>query len=99
MNKTDLVRSVTAEVKKDEGLSISVNQKNIGNVIDVLLDTITDALTIGEEVKFLGFGKLYTVEKEARVGKNPQTGEELKIPAHKIIKFKASKTLKQTVNL
>ena len=67
-------------------------------MIDVVFDEIRDALVNGEEVKFAGFGSFKILEKNARMGRNPKTGETIKIAASKCPKFKAGKALKDRVN-
>ena len=62
------------------------------------LATIEEVLEKGDEISFLGFGKFEVAERAARTGKNPQTGEAIKIPASKAPKFKAGKALKDVVN-
>lgn len=63
------------------------------------LETVETALIQGEEVSFVGWGKWEVVEKAERIGRNPQTGEEITIPARKAIKFKAGKALEEKINL
>lgn len=63
------------------------------------LETLEEALVKGEEVIFTGWGKWEVVEKAERIGRNPQTGEEITIPARKAIKFKAGKALEEKINL
>ena len=62
------------------------------------IDTLEEILVKGENVSFIGFGKFEAAERAARTGKNPQTGEAIKIPASKAPKFKAGKALKDVVN-
>ena len=62
------------------------------------LETVEEALVKGEEVIFTGWGKWEVVEKAERIGRNPQTGEEITIPARKAIKFKVGKALEEKVN-
>lgn len=61
--------------------------------VEAMLETIGEALKAGEEVSFLGFGKFEVVQKAERLGRNPKTGEEIKIPAKKVVKFKAGKNI------
>ena len=63
------------------------------------LETVETALIQGEEVIFTGWGKWEVVEKAERIGRNPQTGEEITIPAKKAIKFKTGKSLEEKINL
>ncbi|TDT72603.1 DNA-binding protein HU-beta [Hypnocyclicus thermotrophus] len=66
--------------------------------LDVLLKTIEESLVNGDEINFVGWGKFEVQEKPARKGRNPQTGEEIEIPAKKVVKFKPGKKLADKVN-
>ena len=57
-----------------------------------------ETLKAGEEINFIGWGKFEVVERPARTGRNPKTGEEIKIEAKKTVKFKAGKTLLDKIN-
>jgi DNA-binding protein HU-beta len=59
--------------------------------------TISEALKGGEEVQIPGFGKFYVRDQKAREGRNPQSGEKMKIPASKVPAFKAGKSLKDSI--
>lgn len=89
MNKTELASAVAK--------SIHVTKKVAEEAIDAVFETITDALAKGEKVRISGFGVFETVERAARKGRNPQTGEEIDIPATVTPKFKAGKALKEAV--
>jgi DNA-binding protein HU-beta len=89
MTKQDLVESIA----KKAGLSKSV----AGETLNVALDEIGKALNKGNEVILTGFGKFSVSKRKARMGRNPQTGKEIKIPATKVPKFKAGKALKDLV--
>ncbi|QNM15660.1 MULTISPECIES: HU family DNA-binding protein [Fusobacterium] len=65
---------------------------------EAILDSIEEVLKAGEELNFIGWGKFEVVEKAARKGRNPKTGEEIQIEAKKAIKFKAGKTLLEKIN-
>jgi len=65
--------------------------------VNYVFENITNSIKDGDEVSINGFGKFTVVEKKAREGLNPATGEKIKIPASKAPKFKASKTLKDLV--
>ncbi|MCL0040381.1 HU family DNA-binding protein, partial [Thermodesulfovibrionales bacterium] len=58
---------------------------------------VKDALTDGQKVTLVGFGTFSVFERKARKGRNPRTGEEIEIPAAKVPKFTAGKTLKEAV--
>jgi DNA-binding protein HU-beta len=65
--------------------------------IDTLLDTITKGLKKDGEVKLVGFGVFKVQKRKARTGRNPKTGEAVKIPARKVVKFVPGKELKEAV--
>ncbi|KAF1076840.1 HU family DNA-binding protein [Halodesulfovibrio sp. MK-HDV] len=66
-------------------------------VLESTIETITEALMDGESVVFTGFGSFKVVERAARKGRNPRTGEEIEIAATKVVKFTPGKTLKEVV--
>ena len=90
MNKAELI-SVVAEktgfTKKDSDLAVNA-----------ALDAITDALVAGEKVQLVGFGTFEVKERAARVGRNPQTNEEIEIAAARVASFKVGKALKDAVS-
>ncbi|OJT57549.1 HU family DNA-binding protein [Bacillus licheniformis] len=89
MNKKELIGAVaeaTGQTKKDVEL-----------VVDSTFNAITSALKDGEKVKIHGFGNFEVRERAARKGRNPQSGEEIEIPATKAPAFKAAKALKDSV--
>lgn len=90
MNKTDLVSSVA---DKSE-----ITKKDAEKVVGAIVDSIKDALAAGEKVQLVGFGTFEVRERAARTGRNPKTGEEIKIDATKVPAFKAGKALKDAVN-
>lgn len=65
--------------------------------VNVMLNTIMEKLKNEETVELYGFGKFEVVQKSARVGRNPKTGEEIKIEAKKAVKFKPAKALSEMV--
>lgn len=65
---------------------------------EAILDSIEEVLKAGEELNFIGWGKFEVVERAERVGRNPKTGEEIKIEAKKTVKFKPGKTLVDKIN-
>lgn len=89
MSKQDLVELIA----KKTGLSKSA----AGESLNVILDEIGKALAKGDEIVLTGFGKFSVSKRKARMGRNPQTGKEIKIPAAKVPKFKAGKALKDMV--
>ena len=89
MNKTELI----AAVAEKTGLT----KRDAERVVSATFETVTDTIKKGEKVSVSGFGIFEVKTREARVGRNPRTKEEIKIPATKLPAFKASKTLKDTV--
>ena len=90
MNKAELISAVAANA--------DVSKKEAEAVIAAALDVITDALKEGEKVQLVGFGSFEVRERAARVGRNPQTKEEIKIEASKQPVFKAGAALKKAIN-
>ena len=88
MNKGDLVNEVAKVVK---------TKKEAQAALDCVISSITKALKKGEDVTLTGFGTFKVVKRKARKGRNPRTGEELKIKASKAPKFTAGKALKTAV--
>ena len=66
-------------------------------LLDSFAETVTDSLKAGDKVTLVGFGTFSVSERKARKGRNPQTGKEMKIPGGKSPKFKAGKSLKDSV--
>ena len=90
MNKNDLIASVADKT----GMSRAAS----GEAVDATFDAITAALKGGDEVKIIGFGSFTVAKRAASMGRNPRTGEAIKIAASKTPKFKAGKGLKDSVN-
>jgi DNA-binding protein HU-beta len=89
MNKTELIETIAerAEVPKSQA------QKHF----DAFEEAVTNALKSGEEVQVTGFGKFYVRDQKARDGRNPQTGEKMRILAQKVPSFRAGNSLKKSV--
>ena len=87
-----------AEFLKAVSEKTGMAQTDLGKALGGILGTIEDILAKGESVAFVGFGKFSVAERSARDGRNPQTGETLKIPASKAAKFSPGKELKDAVN-
>ena len=92
MNKSELVQAVA----ESAGVSKAVATK----VIDAVVENITSALADdGETITLVGFGTFSTRERSARTGRNPRTGESIKIKAAIVPVFKAGEALKDAVNM
>lgn len=90
MNKSELIDAVAQ--------SADISKAAAARAVDGFVAAVTDALKKGEQVTLVGFGTFLVREREARTGRNPQTGAEIKIPASKLPAFKAGKGLKDAVN-
>jgi DNA-binding protein HU-beta len=73
------------------------SKKAASDAVDAVLDTITGALSSGDEVSFTGFGKFHVAERGPRQGVNPRTGERITIPGGKVPRFSAGSALKSKV--
>ena len=89
MNKAELI----AAIAEKSGLS----RKDSEKAVNAAFDTITESLVNGEKVALVGFGAFEVKERAARVGRNPQTKEEITIPASRVASFKVGKALKDAV--
>jgi DNA-binding protein HU-beta len=89
MNKTELIEAIAerADVPKSQA------QKHF----DAFEEVVSNVLKGGDEVQITGFGKFYVREQKARDGRNPQTGEKMRIPAQKVPAFSAGNSLKESV--
>lgn len=94
MNKKELIAKIAEKMTTEE---TKVTKKAVGEYLDSFIEVITEALTEGTKVKLSGFGTFSVVERAAREGRNPQTGETMTIEASKAPKFKASSMLKEAV--
>lgn len=90
MNKTDLVSKV--KIKYSE-----LTQTKAQDIVEHVFEEIEKALAKGEQVNLAGFGIFEVRKRAARTGRNPQTGEEIKIPAKKAVAFKPAAALKRSV--
>ncbi len=90
MNKTELI----AAAAERSGLT----KKDAEKALNAAIDAITAALVAGDKVQLSGFGIFEVKEREARMGRNPHTGEAMEIAASRVPGFKASKTLKDALS-
>lgn len=89
MKKVELVEAVAIEC--------DISRAAAQRALDSILNNITKSLKKGEDVPLVGFGTFTVVQRAARKGRNPQTNEEIMIPATKMPKFKVGKNLKDAV--
>jgi DNA-binding protein HU-beta len=90
MNKTELIASVAA--------ATGVTKKDAERIVNATFDTIAAQMAAGERVQISGFGIFEAKERQARVGRNPQTKATIEIPATTLPTFKPAKALKDTVS-
>ncbi len=90
MTKADIVETIYERV--------GFSKKESAELVETVFDVIKDALVNGEKVKFSGFGNFIVREKNARKGRNPQTGEEIQLEARRVLTFKPSLVLKNALN-
>jgi len=90
MNKKELVSAIADET--------SLSQKDVGLVLDSFIEQVQAAVAKGDSVKLVGFGTFERRERKERTGRNPRTGEALKIPASKVPAFSAGQQFKEAVN-
>ena len=90
MNKAELIAAIAAKTGD--------TKKAAEASVNAFVEVVTDALIEGDKVQLVGFGSFEVRKRAARKGRNPQTKEEIKIPASKAPVFKAGKALKDLVN-
>ena len=90
MKKVELVEAVATNA--------GLTKADAGRAIDATFDAITEVLKKCDKITLVGFGTFQTSKREARTGRNPQTGETMEIPARNAVVFKAGAQLKKTVN-
>ena len=89
MNKQDLVNLVSEKT--------GISKEAAGKVQKAVIEAISSTLEKGDSVSLIGFGSFKVIERAAREGRNPSTGEKMQIPASKAVKFTPSKVLKEQV--
>ena len=90
MNKTELVAAIAEKTE--------LTKKDAESALKAFTDVVAEELKKGEKIQLVGFGTFEVVDRPAREGRNPKTGETMKIAASKAPKFKAGKALKDVVN-
>lgn len=88
-NKAELVSEVASKTK--------LTKKEVAAAVDAIFGSIQDNLAKGEKVQLIGFGTFEVRHRAARKGRNPQTGDEIEIPASEVPAFKPGKALKESV--
>ncbi|EGK57836.1 DNA-binding protein HU [Centipeda periodontii DSM 2778] len=90
LNKQELVANVAEQA--------SLTKKDAEKAVNAVFEAIKSALSEGDRIQLIGFGTFEVKDRKARKGRNPQSGEEIDIPASKTPVFKAGKALKDSVN-
>jgi integration host factor subunit alpha len=91
MTKADIIEAVYEKLG-------SYSKKESADIVESVFETMKDTLGDGEKIKISGFGNFVVRQKKARIGRNPQTGEEIAISARKVLTFKPSQVLKNALN-
>lgn len=89
MNKSELIDAIAAKA--------NLSKKDAKAALEATLEAVSESLKAGDAVQLIGFGTFKVNERAARTGRNPRTGEEIKIAAAKIPAFVAGKALKDLV--
>jgi integration host factor subunit alpha len=90
MTKADIIEALHQK--------IGYSKKEAADLVELIFDTIKDTLARGEKIKISGFGNFVVRDKKERIGRNPQTGEAIKISARRVLTFKPSQVLREDVN-
>jgi integration host factor subunit beta len=87
-----------AELVEEVAKSVELSKKDAEKIVNMVFDSIIDALHKGEKIELRGFGSFRLRERKARIGRNPKTGETVAVPTKKVPYFKAGKELKELIN-
>ncbi len=90
MNKAELIEAIANTTK--------MTKADSGRALDATIEAISKALKKADRISLVGFGSFSVAKRAARIGRNPQTGKEIKIAAKKVVKFKAGTELATIVN-
>jgi DNA-binding protein HU-beta len=90
MNKAELINAIAEHA--------NLSKADVGRGLDALIKTIETTLKAGDVITLVGFGTFAVKDRSERMGRNPQTGQEIKIAAAKVPSFKPGKALKDAVN-
>ena len=90
MNKSDFIDAIASNA--------DVPKNTAAKVVNAFIDVVGDTMSGGDSITLVGFGTFLVRDRQARTGRNPQTGETMQIPAAKVPAFKAGKALKDKVN-
>ena len=91
MTKSELISKITSK-------NTFLYQKDVSKIIDIIFNTVTKVLKDGDRVELRGFGTFTTKKRNARIGRNPKTGDPVAIPQKKMPFFKMGKSMKERIN-
>ncbi len=91
MTKADIVEKVYDNLN-------AFSKKESADIVDAVFEALKGTLERGEKIKISGFGNFVVRQKEERTGRNPQTGQEIRIAPRKVLTFKPSQVLKNAIN-
>ena len=90
MTKADIIEQIYEKV--------GFSKKESAEIVELVFDTMKETLERGEKIKISGFGNFVVRQKRPRIGRNPQTGEEIEITARRVLTFRPSQVLKSALN-
>lgn len=90
MNKAEMIASIADKS--------GISKNDAAKALDAFVETVTEGLANGDRISLVGFGSWSVNEREARMGRNPRTGDSIEIAARKVVKFKVGATLNNRVN-
>ncbi len=90
MTKAEIIESIYSK--------IGFSKKESSDLVELVFDTMKQTLEKGEKIKISGFGNFVVRQKRPRIGRNPQTGEEIEISARRVLTFRPSQVLKAALN-
>lgn len=94
MTKADIVEAVYEKLRSHG----SYSKRDAADIVESVFETMKDTLVEGEKIKISGFGNFVVRQKKERVGRNPQTGDQIMISARRVLTFKPSAVLKTALN-
>ena len=90
MTKADIIEQIYEKV--------GFSKKESAEIVELVFDTMKETLERGEKIKISGFGNFVVRQKRPRIGRNPQTGQEIEITARRVLTFRPSQVLKAALN-
>lgn len=87
-----------AEIIEQLYEKVGFSKKESAEIVELVFDTMKETLERGEKIKISGFGNFVVRQKRPRIGRNPQTGEEIEISARRVLTFRPSQVLKAALN-